>query len=116
MGGWIGVDLDGTLAHYDPGRGLLHIGEPIPAMVSVVKSLIAKGFVVKVFTARASISPPDLDEMIRIIQDWCELHIGHRLEVTNMKDFGTLALLDDRAYHVVFNKGIILPQKAFIEL
>jgi hypothetical protein len=28
-GGWIGVDLDGTLAHYDGWKGIDHIGEPI---------------------------------------------------------------------------------------
>lgn len=31
--GWIGVDLDGTLAHYEGWKGVEHIGEPIPAMV-----------------------------------------------------------------------------------
>lgn len=28
--GWIGVDLDGTLAIYDVWRGANHIGEPVP--------------------------------------------------------------------------------------
>ena len=32
MSGWIGVDLDGTLAFYDMWRGMEHIGKPIPAM------------------------------------------------------------------------------------
>lgn len=31
--GWIGVDLDGTLAHYDHWRGETHIGPPIAPMV-----------------------------------------------------------------------------------
>ena len=26
--GWIGVDLDGTLAHYDKWRGVEHVGDP----------------------------------------------------------------------------------------
>lgn len=29
--GWIGVDLDGTLAHYSGWSDPDHIGEPIPA-------------------------------------------------------------------------------------
>ena len=31
--GWIGFDLDGTLAKYDGWQGLDHIGEPIEAIV-----------------------------------------------------------------------------------
>lgn len=41
-GGWIGVDLDGTLAEYhgwDDGR----IGAPIPKMVQRVKQWLAEG-------------------------------------------------------------------------
>lgn len=36
MFGWIGVDLDATLAHYDRWTGGA-IGEPIPTMVARVK-------------------------------------------------------------------------------
>ena len=35
--GWIGVDLDGTLAHYDGWKGIEHVGPPIPAMLARVK-------------------------------------------------------------------------------
>ena len=37
--GWIGVDLDGTLAMYDQWAGAGHIGEPIPLMVERVKAI-----------------------------------------------------------------------------
>lgn len=37
MSGWIGVDLDGTLAFYDSWRGIDHIGAPIPLMLQRVK-------------------------------------------------------------------------------
>ena len=37
MNGWIGVDLDGTLAHYEGWQGETHIGAPISAMVERVK-------------------------------------------------------------------------------
>lgn len=33
IAGWIGVDLDGTLAKYDQWRGVQHIGDPVPLMV-----------------------------------------------------------------------------------
>ena len=32
---WIGVDLDGTLAHWDDGSTLDHIGKPIPSRISL---------------------------------------------------------------------------------
>lgn len=35
--GWIGVDLDGTLAVYKGWNGPEHIGEPIPIMIDRVK-------------------------------------------------------------------------------
>jgi hypothetical protein len=54
--GWIGVDLDGTLAdHYWPEKGPFEadrIGDPIPLMVARVKDWIAKGVEVRIFTAR----------------------------------------------------------------
>lgn len=36
--GWIGVDLDGTLAEYLGWQGMGHIGEPIAPMVERVKA------------------------------------------------------------------------------
>lgn len=56
--GWIGVDLDGTLAHYDGWKGADHIGAPVPAMVERVKAWLANGREVRIFTAR--ISPMDM--------------------------------------------------------
>lgn len=34
--GWIGVDLDGTLAFYERWIDELHIGEPIPLILARV--------------------------------------------------------------------------------
>jgi hypothetical protein len=39
------------------------------------------------------------------IQDWCEKHIGRRLEVTCQKDFAMIELWDDRCVQVVCNTG-----------
>jgi regulator of replication initiation timing len=111
--GWVAFDLDGTLAHYDEWKGIKHIGEPIPSMINHMKGYIANGFEVKIYTARIC-TPQDghsVEEIIAIIQDWCEKHIGHRLPVTNIKDFGMITCYDDRASQVVCNSGEILFDK-----
>ena len=103
-GGWIGVDLDGTLAHYDRWRGIEHVGAPIPVMLDRVKAWLAKGVTVKIFTAR--VCHADLrDDVIAHIHAWCERHGLPRLEVTNIKDFGMVELWDDRAVQVKVNTG-----------
>jgi hypothetical protein len=51
--GWIGVDLDGTLAHYSEWKGPDSIGEPVPLMLARVKEWLAKGLEVRIVTARA---------------------------------------------------------------
>lgn len=101
-GGWIGVDLDGTLAHYDGWKGADHIGEPVPAMANRVKAWLAQGRSVKIFTARVC---DGLPETRRAIEDWSEKWLGQRLEVTNVKDYGMVELWDDRAVQVVMNTG-----------
>lgn len=52
--GWIGFDLDGTLAKYDGWQGLDHIGEPIEAMVRLAKKFHAEGKRIKILTARVA--------------------------------------------------------------
>jgi hypothetical protein len=104
--GWIGVDLDGTLAHYDVWRGPEHIGAPVPAMVERVKGWRQQGIEVRVFTARVCIA--DHDEQFRVrllVEDWCVEHLGSRLPVTNVKDFAMVELWDDRCVRVVKNTG-----------
>lgn len=101
-GGWIGVDLDGTLATYDEWRGIEHIGEPVPAMLTRVQAWLASGIVVKIFTARVAQPQPNV---IRHIEDWCEKHIGVRLPITCAKDYGMIELWDDRCVQVVPNTG-----------
>jgi hypothetical protein len=101
--GWIGVDLDGTLAYYDKWRGADHIGEPIKPLLKRVKEVIAAGSTVKIFTARASEK-----ENIPHIKAWCKKHGLGDLEVTNVKDFAMTELWDDRAKQVIKNKGIFI--------
>jgi hypothetical protein len=106
--GWVGFDLDGTLATYDNWKGIEHIGAPIPAVAKRLKRLLAAGVDCRVFTARVSGLPADADEARRHIQDWTERHFGVRLAVTNAKDFAMHALYDDRCVAVETNTGRIL--------
>jgi hypothetical protein len=104
--GWIGVDLDGTLAVYHGWLGG-NIGAPVPAMVDRVKAWLAEGITVKIFTARACFN--DAQE-IQKIKDWCAEHIGQELEVTCSKDFSMIELWDDRCVQVVPNTGVPVNQ------
>lgn len=103
--GWIGVDLDGTLAKYDNWVSPDHIGEPIPDMVERVKGWLGEGIEVRIFTARAYRADP---EDIQAIQEWADKHIGVGLAVTCQKDYGMIELWDDRAVRVEPNTGRII--------
>lgn len=107
MSGWTGVDLDGTLAHYEGWVNAVHIGAPVPAMLERVKRWLAEGREVRIFTARVSGEREGVDVATtrKLIEDWCELHVGQRLQVTCEKDFGMVELWDDRAVRVQFNTG-----------
>lgn len=111
MRSWIGVDLDGTLAYYDPREYTpTHIGEPIEPMVKRVKEWLSSGIEVRIFTARVAGYrdgvPPEQTK--KLIQEWCLEHIGQILPVTCIKDFGMLRLYDDRAVQVEFNTGRLI--------
>lgn len=99
--GWIGVDLDGTLAKYHGWVSESHIGEPVPAMLAKVKAWIADGQDVRIFTARVSNGGVSL----AFIEAWCLKHVGRVLPVTNVKDFGMRVLYDDRAVRIIENTG-----------
>ena len=99
-GGWIGVDLDGTLAEHHEWVHETHIGKPIPLMLERVKRWISEGRRVKIMTARA-----DRPTAVYAIERWCLQHIGIVLEVTNTKDYAMIELWDDRAIQVVPNTG-----------
>lgn len=105
MSGWIGVDLDGTLAHYDGWVSETHIGEPVPKMVERVKAWLAAGVCVCIVTARVSGEDRDPCEIADVIAAWCLEHIGQVLPITNKKDYGMVELWDDRAVQVIPNTG-----------
>jgi hypothetical protein len=99
-GGWLGVDLDGTLAKYTDYKGKTTIGEPIPAMVNRIRRWVGHGKKVKIFTARARD-----EEGVAAIKKWLKKHELPDLEVTNIKDHKMICFYDDKAIQVQKNTG-----------
>ena len=129
--GWIGFDLDGTLAKYDGWQGIDHIGEPIGPMVDLMKKLHGQGRYVKIVTAR--VAPQKLEDgtfgepfitvpqgdggatrqyASQYIQDWCHFNLGFVPEIVYQKDCRMLELYDDRVKQVVPNKGVLVEDLA----
>jgi hypothetical protein len=111
--GWYGFDLDGTLAEYYGWVDADNIGPPIHAMVKRVKTLLALGEEIRIFTARAwhdgTKEMFDRSEIARTaIQRWCVQHIGKELPITCVKDLNMIALYDDRCIQVEANTGRLL--------
>ena len=104
-GGWIGVDFDGTICRYAGWEGAASVGEPVPEMVHRVKDWLARGFIVKILTARVS-DPEDAPIARAAIEAWCLEHVGQVLEVTCTKDYAMIELWDDRAIAVKSNTGV----------
>lgn len=104
MNGWIGVDLDGTLAFYDGWKGIEHIGAPVPKMQQRVQRWIYEGKDVRIFTARVG-RGNDVVKVTHYINEWCKKHLGKVLPVTCEKDFGMVELWDDRCKQVIPNTG-----------
>lgn len=125
--GWIGVDFDGTLAHYAKwGGDWGFTGPPVAAMVAHVRAWLAAGLEVRIFTARAQHLlqlelavargepvenlPAKLLQAriaIRAVEEWSLDHIGVRLPVTCVKDHHCFAIVDDRAVAVEKNTGVL---------
>ena len=105
MSGWIGFDLDGTLAKHGSWQGPNHIGEPIPEMIERVRGYLRRRIEVRIVTARASTGDP---ATIAAIEHWCISCIGQVLPITCSKDYQMLCLFDDRAIAVETNTGRIL--------
>ena len=108
-GGWVGVDLDGTLAEYHGWQGEEHIGPAIDPMVLRVRDLLYRGIEVRVVTARVDHlhTRQEILDATKRIQIWCFENIGMSLPVTASKDRQMSVLFDDRAVRVVSNIGMI---------
>lgn len=106
--GWIGVDLDHTLAKYKSGYGTNHIvGEPIPLMVERVRDWLRAGYEVRIFTARWCFVE-DRSKTEGAIHEWLAKLDLPPLRVTNEKDYEMVALYDDRAVCVEKDTGRII--------
>lgn len=111
--GWVGFDLDGTLAKYDHWRGLMHIGEPIWPTVYRIKFFLMLGIEVRIFTARMSPGEDSTgataQDFEALLQVWLMSVCGlPALKATNTKDYDMLELYDDRAVQVEFNTGRLI--------
>ena len=117
--GWIGCDLDRTLAEYDDFVSPTHIGKPIERMVKRIQQHLANGDEVRIVTAR--VWYPEGDEKRKTeaaqareaITEWCEKHIGQPLKITCCKDYSMWLLYDDRAIQVEPNTGLLTTDRAY---
>jgi predicted ABC-type ATPase len=113
-GGYIAVDLDGTLAEesggaFDPDK----IGPPVPVMIKRVKNWLADGKEVKIFTARiAGLEGETYSKTEALIKAWCYKNIGQELPVICEKDPSMLELWDNRAVAVETNTGKVVAKSA----
>lgn len=103
--GWIGVDLDGTLAEYHGWKGPTHIGPPIPKMMARVEKWIGQGRIVKIVTARVAPGKGDEAECLAAIRDWLWRNGLVGLEIVHAKDHKMIELWDDRVVQVIPNTG-----------
>ncbi|WP_426762132.1 hypothetical protein ACP6EW_18045 [Hafnia paralvei] len=97
--GWIGVDLDGTLAQYNARQGAA-IGKPLTPMVKRVKAWCKAQKEVRIFTARAETLKGK-----RAVEHWLKENGLPALVVTNIKDSKMMELWDDKAIRVNKNSG-----------
>jgi len=120
--GWVGVDLDGTLAHWDEASSATgEIGPPIPRMVNRVIGWLKSGRDVRIVTARVGplgrenvpMDDPWHPENQRAkIEAWCLQHFRQVLPLTCQKDYLMLELWDDRCVQVVPNTGMTVLEHA----
>ena len=104
MHGWIGIDLDGTLAKSVPAQTGAEIGAPVRPMVQFAKWWLAQGEDVRIFTPNHQ-HAGHIVHVRRAIEAWCKRHLGQILPVTYEKDWDMVLLLDDRARQVERDTG-----------
>jgi|SRR5579884_1987935 len=115
MGSYIGYDLDSSLASDHRGgewvQTMEEIGDPIPKSVARVKSYLEAGYEVRIVTARANTLEQTAKQrmkQIKLIEEWCLIHIGQKLKVQAEKTYGMLLLYDDRAIQLEPNTGELI--------
>jgi hypothetical protein len=111
MNGWIGVDLDGTLAYYSDAQDITNIGLPVRTMAERVKTWLAEGQDVRIVTARVAVKGKERARQRVLIQRWCKQYLGEVLPITASKDVEMLVLYDDRCIQVETNTGRLIGQE-----
>ena len=120
--GWVGVDLDGTLAVMAPVEewqtiqredGVWEVGAPIMPMVNRVRRWLEADVRVKIVTARIAAPCGHTTAMahVGLINEWCREHCKCVLPVVAQKDLNMLVLYDDRCVQVEENTGKILGEE-----
>jgi hypothetical protein len=82
-------------------------------MVNRVREWLRQRIRVKIFTARVAPMYSDAEQQRSMIQAWCEIYLGQKLEVTCVKDGLMYELWDDRAVGVFKNTGERLSNSSF---
>ncbi len=108
---WLGIDLDGTLAHFDKWEDIYTIGKPLQIMKDLIMSLHNQGIRIKIFTARVG----EGDVAIPPIKQWLKKNGLPDLEITNVKDMYCIEIWDDRAVQIEHNTGRLLGQSKLLE-
>lgn len=138
--GWIGCDLDGTLAYYGDWTAWNEFGSPIVPMQQRVVRWLAEGRDVRILTARIGL-PQGLSprwgehaaplsysrvkrhtcrltgdkfsdrDMYEAIGTWTLRHVGQALRSQCFKDFMMIEYWDDRCVQVVPNTGISVMER-----
>src|SRR5713226_1911082 len=90
---WVGADFDGTLVLKNPtftSEDFAKAGEPVSPLIDIIRTLLLWKVDVRIFTARVT---PTLDPQrqreaawsVLAVQDFCLLHFGVHLPITNAK-------------------------------
>lgn len=103
----IALDFDKTLAYHESSWGISRVGEPIPSMLKKVKEWVAKGYKITIFTARLSHDLVQSKAQERLIKDFLAKNDLPDFDVTSTKKPYFSHIIDDRAYHVFPNTGIL---------
>lgn len=135
QGGWVGVDLDGTMFTYDKWVGWNVFGEPIRPMIERIKAWGRAGVESRIVTARVStpiafasggvplysdhrtsrcrVTGESFSDamMVVAIQDHCFKHMSIMPRVQCFKDVNMIELWDDRAIQVIANTGRTLAEE-----
>lgn len=120
--GWIGFDLDGTLADSGdngtidaPGGPIDIIGAPIVPMIDELLRLYNQGIGIKICTARVATENLDRRALqVYLIQRWCIDNLGMLLPITCQKDFNMILLYDDRCVCVERDTGIVIGKPSYV--